>query len=1784
MMYLKAVAFFQGGINLSTMRSSTPQQPSYSSTGTLPAAGYDDPKPTNTTNYDSYLTKLAARENAVGSGQPMQLFDPTAGAAVVGGVSYNLDSKNYSFSLPVMSLAGRAGLNVGLGLSYNSKLWTKDPATTTMIFNGDRGFPAPGWHTGFGAILIKHTSVGPYTNSTTGKSSIIFIAPDGTRRDMAYNSASGRFETYDSTYLKFDATAQILYSPDGTKMKFGVYSYDTNVHDYLALPIEIKDRNGNFITIAYRDLTTSVGVKKVIDYVTDTAGRRIDFNYENNRLTSISQARGGTTFYFVRLDYQPVTIQTSFLAPYVTATDPSNINGTVVYFPSRVTYPTGVNFRFSYTNYGQIKQIEKAVPGITGQGLDRVIAKTTFNVVECLDPNAPPNSPNYCLPQADVPYFNVRTEWAENWQGGQTQYYQYLFNYGSPYVITDPTGRQFKLQNLNETMYTEIWAQNAGNHTKKDTVIFIHDNLSYYSNLRPQETRATAQTGTSYVTKTTQVSYTQLNGMWVPNQQDEFAAGVQYRRTTTTYTSYPSQNILALPLEVSVYSGAGTTLLTKATNAYDQTSSFTDSNGQTADYFIDATPDGAIQHDNMNYGGNFTARGNLTSVTQHSVVNGSVNGSRTLKRISYDTNGNVRAETDPAGNRKQIVYTDNYLDKPGGVGNTCVYPHTTADPTGFRSGAQWLYYTGQSKKTFNLLSGSSTEEQIVTTTYDFADRPSQTTRPDGGWVKTDYWDNWLAVASSQQVDAGKVRFKFEQMDGAGRAYKKASDHPDGASGKFAGQISVFDKVGQVQDSSNVLAIDGSWIPSGEDAGKSFLWTHLTRDELARLKLVTLPDNNSRELDYEGCGCAGSNATRLTDELGHATVTKNDARGRLIEAIEENPNNLFVPYSKAEYVYDELDRLLTINHSGEPLIYNGSRPVQTRTFAYDGYGRMTSETTPEGGTVTYTYTANDQVWQVTNQRPVTTIHTYNSRGLLTNVSYSDSTPAVTYSYDAYGARTTVTDGEGATNYSYNAYRQLQSETRTFTGLTNNTYTLNYTYNQGDQVKSANYLAVINVQPGAPFTAGPFFGLGMNSRTISGTVTNGSGQPVSGVTVTLSGGQSGTTTTNSSGQYSFAGLPNGLDYTVTPSLSGYVFDPSSRTYLGLKQNITDANFTAALAQTITFDKTINYDYNTVGALSAIGTNLIGGNTANNVLNTITFRASGALRQLNYGNGRRLTMGYDDNRNQPTSMVVDRTNNSADKVVDYAYQYYDANGKNNNRIRQITDNIDTAYSTTYTYDNYNRLTNATANAFSRNYQHDPFGNITNFSGLTLNYQTNTSGAPTTNRIDTDSQNFGYTYDAAGNMTVGAGQQLSYDGANRLKTASTGTSSYGYDGDGKRVKKTENGATTYYVYSSKLGQSVMEVNSSSVQRAYVYSGGKVVAMQATDGQFYWLHTNHLGNSRAMTDGSGNLTYKGQFDPYGATLTEWSGSGNTNLNSKKFTGYERDSATGLDYAQARMYNSSRGRFMTPDPIGLRGANYKIPQSLNRYNYVQNDPVNATDSTGNFLSYCEWKFWDFFSGDMASWMGFLEATNDRCSAFNWKNVANKLAGDVGGGGGDSQVKTIHYMAPFDNPRSVLDGYLNRNPGCKNFLNSVKGAMESRSIDQVWDTIDHIRLGDPGPGAGAIVEINEEGGFDITIQGFYVSGVQIGGVTIYHPPIPSLGIPGGSPKEVEHKYIKTLLHEFMHIHDIRHIKGHAEIVITATPLLNDAEIAKVGRILQGGPSDAAFSFALDAIIDSRCPNN
>jgi RHS repeat-associated protein len=163
--------------------------------------------------------------------------------------------------------------------------------------------------------------------------------------------------------------------------------------------------------------------------------------------------------------------------------------------------------------------------------------------------------------------------------------------------------------------------------------------------------------------------------------------------------------------------------------------------------------------------------------------------------------------------------------------------------------------------------------------------------------------------------------------------------------------------------------------------------------------------------------------------------------------------------------------------------------------------------------------------------------------------------------------------------------------------------------------------------------------------------------------------------------------------------------------------------------------------------------------------------------------------------------------------------------------------------------------------------------------------------------------------------------------------------------MKKVESGVTVFYVRSSVMKQTAFEVGGNgALYRANVYAGSQTLIGQLSpDGQFYWQHTNHLGSVHKLTSSSGAVVYRGEYDPHGNVLLE---TGSTMLNSHKFTGYEKDQSTGLDYAEARMYAGSRGRFTTPDPQWLSAASARRPQTLNRYSYVNNDPVNFVDRTG----------------------------------------------------------------------------------------------------------------------------------------------------------------------------------------------------------------------------------------------
>jgi len=93
-------------------------------------------------------------------------------------------SANYSFNIPVASLPGR-GLDAGVGITYNSRLWTKSMVSSNRVFNYnvDNNWLAPGFELGFGSIEGYSTSSPGY--------GYLLTAPDGTRTQLYHKSTSG---------------------------------------------------------------------------------------------------------------------------------------------------------------------------------------------------------------------------------------------------------------------------------------------------------------------------------------------------------------------------------------------------------------------------------------------------------------------------------------------------------------------------------------------------------------------------------------------------------------------------------------------------------------------------------------------------------------------------------------------------------------------------------------------------------------------------------------------------------------------------------------------------------------------------------------------------------------------------------------------------------------------------------------------------------------------------------------------------------------------------------------------------------------------------------------------------------------------------------------------------------------------------------------------------------------------------------------------------------------------------------------------------------------------------------------------------------------------------------------------------------------------------------------------------------------------------------------------------------------------------------------------------------
>jgi len=132
---------------------------------------------------------------------------------------------------------------------------------------------------------------------------------------------------------------------------------------------------------------------------------------------------------------------------------------------------------------------------------------------------------------------------------------------------------------------------------------------------------------------------------------------------------------------------------------------------------------------------------------------------------------------------------------------------------------------------------------------------------------------------------------------------------------------------------------------------------------------------------------------------------------------------------------------------------------------------------------------------------------------------------------------------------------------------------------------------------------------------------------------------------------------------------------------------------------------------------------------------------------------------------------------------------------------------------------------------------------------------------------------------------------------------------------------------------------------REYLYGNNLLAIVTGSTGgsggTIVYQQRDHLA-PRIYTDINGNCVGDQGTYPFGEVWYSNNDTGCTTTASSSwiYTSYERDTESGNDYALARSYASSQGRFFAPDPLEGRVGD---PQSWNRYAYVENDPINLSD-------------------------------------------------------------------------------------------------------------------------------------------------------------------------------------------------------------------------------------------------
>jgi YD repeat-containing protein len=1272
-------------------------------------------------------------------------------------------SQSYNYSIPILKMPGRAGMDLTLNLYYNSRLWDIDTANNTVTFNADRDFPSYGFRFDFGFIELSDF--------------LILTESDGTKRVLMQGTAPSQpymYYTTDGIHTQYNTSTGILTYRDGRTVQYLAFPSNAS----LLRPVWIKDANGNYFSISYVS-----GHDQLLHQISDSLGRVITFSYDSsNRLTSLTQ--------FVHPSGTKTHATFTWGTPYTNGYSWYNFYGlTVNGAPTAnqisvltgCTYPNGTGYRFTYGDWGIINKIEQ----LSSTGSTRSSISYDYPLASA---GAVSDAPTYLHETVSPDSTGSNTS---EWTYGVTKNGTGVV---TSMAITDPKGA--------------VSTTNLDPNTGLISSVQIKD-----SSNTPQRTTAYTWTTTGFPPVSTVLDniVTTLNDS---GQQAKIAYGYdpwanvtdvyEYdfgltlkRHTITTYGTtgdYVTRHIVNLPTQILIKDAPGN-IVSRIDMAYDSTTL--------------TSVMGAPDHDDISYGSGLITRGNLTSVARYS--NAAAGAGVLMRNFHYDTVGNLvtaqlnccKQEVFNFSSTTQYSAPDSIIRGPSGTQYVTSYTYnpdnnllvTATDENGQTTSYQYdsinrvtqIVMPPQSgiQVQLNTSYGDDTGAPIVTnyntangtvtvTTLDGLGHVVQVDTKNGSTVVSSaryaYDKLWERTLTSNQFAPGDTQLSTTvTYDALGRVTQVTPPSSGRTQYQYYGNsVTITDPAGKQRKNyadalGRLIEVDE---PGWGDALPGSASISISGSERSKITFIPPPKCPPRIICDPGPG-----ETLTSYDSGTVTITVNGhadscqyGQGDTVSAVVSKLVAAINGDTAAAVTATALNSAISLvaRPPAAGAATNYSLSVSSLTANSAGFGSgTTSFPITAGQTLTGgedTVNQNDAV--LTATRRLITTYSYDALDNLISASEGALGPVAgqqlagqlhSYSYDSLGRPTSASTPESG---SVNAF---------YTDASNNDCS-------GDpslpcRVQDARGVVKSLTYDALNRPVGVLYSDGTPGVTYTYDTGGAAAFALNRMTKIMEGSNSQTSTYDNLGRIvSVATVIDGTTYTTS---YGY----------NLAGQITSITYPSG--------RVVAQSVDGIGRLSSVAS---GGTT---YLNGFSYNAAGKTLGFTLGNGVQASFSYNDHL-QLASLRYFKSGSATD-VLNLGYAY----GTNNNGQIQAVHYYtapgteDARGSEYFTYDPWSRLSAAqtgmvsasTPGTWSLQWGYDRFGNRLSqtLTGGNLSVsQPSFSIDPATNRVT----NSGFQYDAAGNLISDGINIYTYGGANRLTQFNGTAATYTFFGP-LRIKK---------------------------------------------------------------------------------------------------------------------------------------------------------------------------------------------------------------------------------------------------------------------------------------------------------------------------------------------------------------------------------------------------------------